>query len=568
MEKSFIDVSHNPYDGIIHEWTRDTSGRLKYRTVSDADYLYLFVPDNTGKTDFFDMKKRPMKKLFFNSLRDLSEYGKTYPNVHESDVGIEYKYILDNFMDAPFDCPMNIAFYDIEVDFNLDDGKGYPSIRNPFGAVNAISLFDLAKKKYVMLTLSALDDLVLSDAEFPVETRQFLSEKELLKFFCEIVIDDIDILTGWNVKEFDLNYIMERLLIHFGNEATRMLCRNGLRARQVEYVNENGEEIWRWDLVGRKHIDMMEVYKKFKPKGLESYSLSSVCLMELGEDKMDYDGDLGELYRENPQKFFEYSLHDSRLLYKLNKKLNLLAIVQLFTRESCVFVEDVTGTVKPIEHAFMRFCRKEGNIVLPDKKHHEKQDFRGAVVYDTIAGLHKWMFSIDLTSLYPSIMIMLGLSSENLMMQLLQEDLDYYRVLQREDVDVEFVWEPTGETMVLKAYEIDDMIRENGYTMSAAGTVFDGSMGLLARFVKDGFDKRSQYKDEMKRAKTPEEKTKFNLLQSSKKLGNNSLYGCISNNFFRLFDIRMARSITYSGAIVSKFMTYRTNETLKEIAGV
>lgn len=566
MDKSYIDVSHNPYKGEIHVWTRDMDGNLEYSVEPDDEYLYLFVPDNTGKTEFVNMKKQPMKKLFFGSTQELAEYGKTYPNVHESDVPIEYKYILDNFINSPFDCPMNIGFYDIEVDFDLNEGRGYPSIRDPFGAINAISLFDLNKKRYIMLTLSALDDLELKDDEFPVETRQFLSEKELLSYFCNTVVDDIDILTGWNVKEFDLNYIMERLIYHYDSaQASKMLCRGDTKARRVEYTNENGEDIWRWELTGRKHLDMMEVYKKFKPKGLESYSLSSVCQMELKEDKIDYDGDLGELYRENPHKFFEYSLHDSRLLYKLNKKLNLLAIVQLFTRESCVFVEDVTGTVKPIEQAFMRFCRLKGNIVLPDKKHHEKQDFRGAVVYDTISGLHRWMFSIDLTSLYPSIMIMLGLSSENLVMQLVKEDLDYYRVLQREDVDVEFVWEETGETMVMKAYEIDDLIRENGFTMSASGTIFDGTMGLLSEFVKDGFDKRSYYKDEMKRATNPDEKTKFNLLQSSKKLGNNSLYGCISNNFFRLFDIRMARSITYSGAIVSKFMTYRTNETLKEL---
>lgn len=563
---SYIDVQHKPFNGEIHAWTRDINGKLEYNVIPDAEYLYLFVPDNTGKTEFVNMKKQPMKKLFFSDTFKLHEYGKKFNNVHESDVPIEYKFILDNFINAPFDCPVNLGFYDIEVDFDLNEGKGYPSIRNPFGAINAISLFDVHKKTYVMLTLSALDDLELTDSEFPVSTHQFISEKQLLKYFCRTVITDIDVLTGWNVKEFDLNYIMERLLKHFPEkEAISMLCRDGMSARKVEYVNENGEEIWRWELVGRKHIDMMEVYKKFKPKGLESYSLSSVCLMELNEDKMDYDGDLGELYRENPQKFFEYSLHDSRLLYKLNKKLNLFAIVQLFTRESCVFMDDVTGTVKPIEQAFMRFCRLEGNIVLPNKRNHEKQEFRGAVVYDTIAGLHKWLFSIDLTSLYPSIMIMLGLSSENLVMQLMLEDKDYYKVLQREDVDVDFIWEETNELMTLKAYEIADLIHDNGWTMSASGTVFDGTMGLLARFVKDGFDKRSQYKAAMKTAKNPEEETKFNLLQNSKKLGNNSLYGCISNIFFRLFDIRMARSITYSGAIVSKFMTFKTNETLKEI---
>ncbi|WGH49721.1 DNA polymerase [Alishewanella phage vB_AspM_Slickus01] len=565
MERSFIDVSHDQYKGTINCWTRNEDGVLEYETHVASDYYYLFVPNNGGKTDFVNMRNQPMKKLTFDELPEMQKYAKNFSGVHESDVHIEYKFILDNFMNSSTECPVNIGFYDIEVDFDLDEGKGYPSIRDPFGAINAISLFDDNRKTFVMLMLTGTN-IELTDSEFPIESHTFLCEKQLLQYFCKKVIKDIDLLTGWNVIEFDLNYIMERLILLFGSKrAASMLCRNEHNARKIEYVNENGEEIWRWELVGRKHLDMMQVYKKFKPKSLESFSLSSVCMFELNEDKQEYDGDLGELYRENPQKFFEYSLHDSRLLFKLNKKLNLMAIVVLFTRESCVFMDDVTGTVKPIEHAFLRFCRQEGNIVLPDKKHHDKEEFRGAVVYDTLCGLHKWLFSIDLTGLYPSIMIMLGLSSENLMMQLCENDLDYYRVLERQNVDVKFVWEETGEVLVMKAYEIDDLIRENGYVMSAAGTVFNGEMGLLARFVKNGFDQRSKFKLMMKDAKTKESFERYNLLQNSKKLANNSLYGCISNSYFRLFDIRMARSITYSGAIVSKFMTYKTNETLKEV---
>jgi DNA polymerase elongation subunit (family B) len=546
-------------------------GKLHYHEEPESDYSYLFIPDNTGKKPiYFDMYKRPMKKVMFDSVWDMRDYAKTSSVTHESDVPLVYKFILDNYENAEKDAPCNIAFYDIEVDFDLDDGRGYPSIYNPFGPINGISLFDNNKKRYIMLCLTAAE-LDLKDDSFPVDVCRFLSERELLSYFCDTLeINDIDLITGWNTAQFDLNYIMERLIVNFGEKKAKfMMCRNKHEASKRSYTNEYGEDTWAWELRGRIHLDMMELYKKFKPKGLESYSLDSVCQKELGISKIEYDGNLGELYRENPQKFFDYSLHDSRLLYLLNKKLNIIGIALIFSRDNCVLAADVTGTVKPIEQAFIKFCRRKNNIVLPDKISHDKLDFRGAVVYDTICGLYKKTFSIDLTSLYPSCMIMLGLSIENIIFQLLGEDIDFYKVMQRTADLVTIIMEENKEEMTLPAYEIDDIIRENGFCISAAGTVFDGSTGLLAEFIKEGFDLRTKFKQDAKAADKRGDKdaaVKFDLLQNSKKLLNNSTYGAISNPHFRLFDIRLARSITYTGAMVSKHMNYRTNESLRAVA--
>lgn len=569
MQKSYIDVIHDYRQGKICCWTRDMDGNLEYEEHDECDYSYLFVPDNTGNTKFVDIYKKPMKQLFFDSYQEMKDYAKLSSICHESDIPPVYKFLLDQFMDAPTNAPYNVGLYDIEVDFDLDDGRGYPSIENPFGKINSISLFDVSTKTYYMLMLTG-HTVELKDKEFPVKNFTFLCEKNLLKKFAEI-IDDLDILAGWNTEFFDLNYIMERLIKNFGESvAVTMLCRGGFKAKKKSKTSDFDEDLWIWELKGRKHLDMMAIYKKFKPKGLESTKLSAICLKELGLDKIDYDGDLGSLYRENPEKFFEYSLHDSRLLYMLDKKLNLISTTMMFTRFACVLAEEITGTVKPIEHAFIKFCRKKGNIVLPDKKEHKKEDFKGAVVYNTIAGLKKRLFSIDLTALYPSVMIMLGMSEENLLMQLKGEEMDYYKVIQRYDEEVVAILQD-GSEMTFKAYELDDIIRESGYTISGAGTIFDGTLGLIAEFVKEGFDLRTEYKSLMKQAferGDTDEGVKYNLLQSVMKLRNNSTYGALANEFFRLFNIRLARSITYTGALVSKFMTYKTNETLKELEHV
>ena len=546
-------------------------GNLNYREEDEANYSYLFIPDNTGrKAVYFDMYKKPMKKVQFESAWEMREYAKTSSITHESDVPLIYKFILDNFSDTEKDAPCNTAFYDIEVDFDLDDGRGYPSIHDPFGVINGVSLFDANNQRYIMLCLTAAN-INLVDKDFPVDVYRFLSETELLRTFVDLLEEhDIDLITGWNTAQFDLNYIMERLIINFGEKkAKTMLCRNGHSATKRSFTNEYGEDTWEWEIKGRIHLDMMLLYKKFKPKGLESYSLDSVCQKELKISKLEYDGNLGELYRENPQKFFEYSLHDSRLLYLLNKKLNIINIALVFSRDNCVLASDVTGTVKPIEQSFIKFCRRKGNIVLPDKVSKDKLDFRGAVVYNTICGLIKKSFSIDLTSLYPSTMIMLGLSLENLVFQLKGEDIDFYKVIQRTKELVTIIIEETKEEFELPAFEVHDIIKENGYCISAAGTVFDGNMGLIAEYIKEGFDLRTKFKQEEKKASIAGDKDvaiKFNLLQNSKKLLNNSTYGAIANPHFRLFDIRLARSITYTGAMVSKHMNYRTNETIRAVA--
>lgn len=565
MDFNYVDVAVEGSEIVC--WARNKSGELEVYTDLVSDNCYAFIPDNTGeKSKFRDLFGNPMKQLFFNSTYDMRKYAKRADNVYESDVDIRYKFIIENFMDADLEAPCNVGYYDIEVDFNLDEGTGYPSIYNPFGAINSVSLFDKNEEKYWMLMLHESDrKFDFEETDYPVEQLFFGNERDLLLAFVD-VIDDIDILTAWNGKAFDLPYIMERLIKLFGlKRAKSMLCRNGLEAVKREYVNDYKEETWTWELKGRTHLDMMELFIKFIPKSLDSNSLDNVCKQVLGKEKIGYKGDLGELYRTNPEKFFVYSLHDSRLLMLLDKKLDLLTIAITSARLNCVLFEDVLGSIKPIETAFIKFCRKKDNIVLPDKVHHDKEDFKGAIVYDTLSGLHGWTFSIDLTALYPSMMMMLGMSPETLIGQCVEEEYDYYKVITGSCEMVRVNIEDTDEVIETTGQELLEQIREEGFTISASGTIYSGEMGILAEFVKEGFDRRKHYKKlmfEAGEAGDEANRTKYNLLQKVIKIGNNSIYGCVSNQYFRLFDIRMARSITYTGRIVSKQQARATNDIL------
>lgn len=566
MNESYIDATEA--HGLIHCWTRDEQGTLKHTQVDSGDYSYLFIPANDGTDQYKNIFGVPMKRVDFKSPHDMRQYAIERDGVCESDVKPSFKYLLDNFSKAPTDAPYNALAYDIEVDFDLSDGKGYPMPTDPFGEINSFSCFDHSRETYVMFIPDKHQGNVkLNDEDYPVEIHWVASERDMLMAFASY-IEHIDILYGWNTSSYDLPYIMERAIYHFDNDALTMFCRNGLKARKRDYTDKFGNDIWTWVLAGRCHLDMMELYKKFVPGEKPSFSLNAIAELELEMEKIEYDGDLGELYRENPQKFYEYSLHDSRLLLLLENKKEIIRMAMTYARDSCVLPTDATGSVKPIDHGFIKFCREKGNIVVPDKTEHEKEKFDGAIVYDTLEGRHGYLFTIDLTALYPSVMIMLGLSPETLLMQCRGEVDDYVAIVSRHDKEISVFVEGTNELVKLPAWEMDDIIRDNGYTISASGTIFDGSLGLLSEFTKNGFDLRVEQKEIMAKAYKEGNKARgdlYNLLQSVTKIKNNSIYGCCGNLHFRLFDIRMAKSITLTGQIVSKHQAFKTNDVINEI---
>lgn len=553
----------------IHLWLRDMDGKLIEQKIPTSKYLYAYVRDNTGSPDMQDIYGNPMKKVSFEDKWEFRKWCKTATNLCESDIAPVYKMFPDLFVDAPRNAPVNVLFYDIEVDFDLDDGLGYPTPKNPHGEINSFQAFDTFLNRYVfILNEKFKDTVILQDKDYPIDIYYVRNERELIKTISE-VIDHVDIMTAWFGAGFDLPYIIERAIHHFGEkEALTMLCRGGFPAKRREFYNDFGEDVWEWTLVGRHHLDMMVLYKKFIPGEKESFGLGSVCEVDLGETKDEYDGDLGSLYRENPQAFFNYALQDARLLKMLDDKHQIIKLAIMMARMSCVKFGDVTGSVKPIESGIAIFAHKRG-IVLPDKKDNEKEKFPGAIVYDTIPGRHGWVFTIDLNSLYPSVMRMLGLSPETLVMQLLGEYEDYIKVMTKQHVPVRVYLEREKEEITVMADELEQIIRESGYCIAASGAIFDGRMGLLAEYVEDLVFSRKKYQKLMKEAASDNNfllSETYDLYQKVMKLCANSSYGVTGEKSFRLYDLRLSKAITLTARVVSKWQAWKSNHELNKLA--
>jgi DNA polymerase elongation subunit (family B) len=569
MNYSYIDVTETK-DHVI-AWCRDMEGSLIVKQYPISDYLYCFTPSNNDKdlSGYTDLYGSPLKKISFESKWDMREWTKDRTNLCESDVSASYKLLLDEFSEAPQEAPMNAWFYDIEADFDLSDGRGYPLPSNPFGEVNSFQFYDSGSDQYYLINFKKVKTPVDPDGK-KVNQITVTNEKELLLKVSDL-LDSLscDVMLAWNGNGFDLPYLMARSILCFGETfAKKMFCRDGFNASSREFVDEYGNEATGWKLVGRQHVDMMEQYKKFIPGEKSSFSLSNVCLEDLGEDKTDYDGDLGQLYRDDPELFFEYAFQDVRLLKMLDDKHQILKLAISLSRMNCVKLVDVTGAVKPIEHGIMKFAHKDG-IFLPDKVSNNKEKFEGAIVYDTIAGRHGWLCTIDLNQLYPATIMLMGMSPEVMIMQLDGEYDDYVKVMGREDVDVTVSLLHRGnivEKVVAKASDVEAMIRENNYIISAVGIIFSGEFGLLSRYVKYVTDQRTMYKNLMKSAKTPEERERYNLFQKVVKINANSIYGCSGESSFRLYDLRLSRSITMTARVISKFQAWKSNDIINKIA--
>lgn len=560
----YFDVTE--FEGNIYRWGRDESGELIFDKHPTEDYTYLYMIDNTlEEPEAKSLYGDPLRRVFFDNkyeMRQFAERREKY--VFESDVHPVYRFIGDNFRNTP-QTTYNVSYYDIEVDFNLEDGNGFPTIQDPFGEINSIQCFDSFLQCFVMFIPSVFHGIIHLEAELPVEIIWCDTERDLLKAFAEY-LDHVDILTAWFGAGFDLPYIIERACLLFGDEtAEKMFCRNGIPAKRRDFVNAYGEEVWDWKLSGRVHLDMMELYKKFKPGERSSFSLDSVCEDELGENKVEFEDDLGSLYRENPQKFYEYGLQDARLLKLLDGKNEIIRLAMAMSHQMCALPTDVTGSVKIIECGLIKHCREKFNMVLPNRDAKLKESFPGALVYETVKGRHGWVFTIDLTGLYPHTMMMLGLSLENFLLQGERGYDDYVAIITKSDEVIKLREVRSGDIISLTGAEAEEVIRENGYTISANCSIFDGSMGVLSDFVETIVETRSVHKKLMKEAKTKEEENLNDLYQKVFKILGNSLYGCITNASFRLFNIDLGKSITLTGQMISKFQATTSNDLINKL---
>ena len=505
----------------------------------------------------------------------------------ESDIKPLNKTIAKHYNGAE---PPNLqtAFFDIEVDF--DPERGYASPEEAFMPITSVGVYLQWMDAMVCLAVPPKTltwEQAQNIASQLPEVILFKTEKELLQTFLQL-IDDADILSGWNSEGYDIPYTTNRIIKVLGKSETRKLCLWDQFPRERTY-EAFGAERQTYDLIGRVHLDYMQLYRKYNYEERHSYRLDYIGEMEVGEKKVAYEGSLDRLYNHDFKLFLEYNIQDVMLLDKLDKKLQFIDLANTIAHDNTVLLPTTMGAVATTEQAIINESHRRGYVV-PDRKREERGNTQAAGAYVAFPkkGFHEWVGSMDLNSLYPSVFRALNMAPETIVGQL---RLDYteeeinnkitlekksfadawlgkfgtneYEFVINKDVDhVMHLDMEDGTSVEVTGADVYNLIFNSGqpWNISANGTIFKTDFqGIVPGLLERWYAERKELQAKKKQAKTDAEKAFWDKRQLVKKINLNSLYGAILNPGCRFFDKRIGQSTTLTGRAITRHMGAETN---------
>lgn len=584
----YVDALIDRDKDIIHVVERQNGKRI-YRDYP-AQYV-LYYPDSRGKFDSIFGDK--LERVVCRSGKEFARNKKLHSDkrLFESDVNPVFRCLADNYLglEPP---KLNTAFFDIEVDFDKDVGFAPPE--DPFNPVTAIAVHLSWLNKTICLAIKP-NTLTTEAAQeivdgFP-DTLLMSNEKELLDTFLQL-IDDADVLTGWNSEGFDIPYMVNRVKRVLGRERTRDFCLWDKYPKKREF-ERYGKAQETYDTVGRLHLDYMQLYQKYTYHEMHSYSLDAIGEYELDERKIAYEGTLDQLYNNDFHTFIDYNRQDVELLVKLDAKLQFIDLANVIAHDNTVLIQTTMGAVAVTDQAIINEAHRRGMIV-PDKQYDKIQEYyprpvqaAGAYVATPKKGYHEWIGSMDLNSLYPSILRSCNLSTETIVGQIrhtltipMLEEHDwkvaeawegkfacpeYELVIERDKERQLHIDFENGETLQATGDEIYSIIFEGDqpWVLTANGTIVDQTRkgiipGLLERWYAER--KEMQKKAKSLQGEDAEQFAFWDKRQLVKKINLNSLYGAVLNPGSRFNDNRMGQSTTLTGRCIARHMAAKVNE--------
>jgi DNA polymerase elongation subunit (family B) len=543
------------------------NGERVFKTLP-ANYVF-YYPDPRGNH----------KSIFGDTLAKFSSAnGKTFQReknlvgskkrLFESDINPVFRCLEENYrtVEAP---TLNIAFFDIEVAF--DTKRGFAPTEDPFNNVTAITVYSSWLNQIVTVAMAPPG---MSQAEGERICAKFENcylfddEAEMLKAFLDL-IEDADVITGWNSTGFDVPYLVNRITRVISKDETRRFNLWNQLPRRREYVKFKKKSIT-YDTVGRVHLDYLELYQKHNPQQLHSYRLDFVGEHEECGNKTVYEGTLDDLYKKDFERFLEYNRQDVMLMVAIDKKKKFIELANTIAHTNTVLLKTTMGSVALIEQAIVNEAHDRG-MIIPDRRAAEFADDEpyddedyvgpaddddeddlkntavGAYVAKPKVGIQDEIGCCDINSLYPSALRALNMSAETLFGHIRPDltdamiderirngvpkpelwenvfctvEFDHVRDRTKQPITVDF---EDGTTRVFRADELNDFIFHEGRPLciTANGTIFRTDIegvipGLLARWYSER--KTMQKKEKEFAKKLKEEKAKPKEEQDQKAL--------------------------------------------------
>jgi DNA polymerase elongation subunit (family B) len=588
---AYVDAMFDRDQDIIRCVERKDGKR--HFTEYNAKYTF-YYEDAKGK--YKSVYGDPLSRIVCKNTKDFRKEvainkGK---KLFESDINPIFQCLSENYLnqDAP---KLNIAFFDIETDFDPERGFADPS--DPFMPITSISVYLQWMETMICLAVPP-KTLTMEQAEKELEgidnVMLFEKEGDMIDTFLTL-IEDADILSGWNSEGYDIPYTVNRTSRVLSKDDTRRFCLWGQLPKKREY-EKYGKSAVTFDLIGRVHLDSLELYRKYTYEERHTYRLDAIGEIEVGENKVPYEGTLDQLYNNDFRKFIEYNIQDTALLDKLDKKLRFIDLSNELAHANTVLLQTTMGAVAVTEQAIVNEAHARGLQVpnRPKRDDTENTQAAGAYVAFPKKGLHKWVASMDLNSLYPSVIRALNMAPETVIGQIrpeisearVHEDMtlkkksfagswegrfsteEYEAVMeQRKDIPLTVDFE-NGQTEVLSGAELYKIIFDSNqpWMLSANGTIFTQEFeGVIPGLLKRWYSERKDLQAQLKKAKDAGNAIEieyWDKRQLVKKINLNSLYGAILNPGCRFFDKRIGQSTTLTGRSIVKHMSAEVNKVI------
>jgi len=498
---------------------------------------------------------KPVSKWFFSKNPDYKH--KNTPGLHFHDMPVDQKFLVERYgiNDEPSTGHREV-FFDIECEIGGALTEDY--IETAPMPITSIAWWDKQEDLWSILILDRKSQIT----KVTEGNRKIIpckTENELLASFIEAIRDiDPDILIGYNSDFFDIPYLYYRMCNTIGKEWADQLSPLGIvnSKKYSKYFNKQNRFI---DIVGIESLDYIRLHKKYSWKDEPSWKLDAIGFKYAGVNKVEFDGNLDQLFENDIHKFIEYNFMDVNILKLLDEKLQYISLTKNLSHKGKHNYSEVYSNSITQDGAISAYLLSKSIIPPPKEPNPQKKDgYAGGWLFCPKAGLYKYMFDEDLTSLYPSIIMTVNIGKETFMGRIIDADDRNNRLglsdLKAMDPNHELLLEnPQRKQTMITVSKLINVIEEQEFAVSANGSIFrTDKESVLSTILKKWFEERVLYKNRMKAAYKAgdSEKGEYNhLMQYTMKILLNSLYGATALPSFR-YGMNLAilsEAITLSG---------------------
>ena len=511
----------------------------------------LFVNSNR-ESKYKTLEGDNLEPIIPGSIRDCREFYKKYDGVDNFKIygndRYAFQYISEKYPEdeIKFDITkINLITIDIEVQAE----NGFPDPDSCSEEMLTISVQDYTTKQITTWGRKAY-----TPSQSNVTYYHYENEIDMLNsFIAWWNKNPPEIVTGWNVKLYDIPYLCGRIDRIMGLKKLKLLSPWSIVSQESVFIK--GREFNTFDIAGVTTLDYLELYKKFTYKAQESYRLDYIAKVELGQKKLDHSefDTFKDFYRGNWKKFVDYNIVDVELVDRMEDKMKLIELALTMAYDAKVNYVDVMFQVRMWDTIIYNYLKKRDIVVPPRDRSEKEKRYEGAYVKQPIPGVYDWVVSFDLNSLYPHLMMQYNISPETLVEEK-HPSATIDRILNKE--------------ITFENYK--------DYTVCANGAMFRKDIrGFMPELMEKMYAERKIYKKKMLQAQQEYEKkptkqlekdiAKYNNFQMARKIALNSCYGAIGNQYFRFFKLANAEAITLSGQTSIRWIENKVNGYLNNL---